>query len=82
MHARDTINIMVEQKVCTTTDFNWVSQLRYEWSPAWKPGQAVKTGDDTLVIRIVNAKVSNHLKSTNLLSVIVPEHSNTRRQSP
>ena len=57
VHARDTINIMVEQKVCTTTDFNWVSQLRYEWSPAWKPGQAVKTGDDTLVIRIVNAKV-------------------------
>ena len=49
---------MVEQRVNSVTDFNWVSQLRYEWSPAWKPGQAVKTGDDTLVIRIVNAKVS------------------------
>ena len=47
---------MVDAKVESVTDFNWVSQLRYCWEPSWKKGQAVEAGQDTLVCKIVNAK--------------------------
>ena len=56
VHARDTIVSMAANKVERTTDFDWISQLRYYWQPAWKDGQAVKKGDNTCVARIVNAK--------------------------
>eukprot|EP00975_Prorocentrum_lima_P055681 11673393-Prorocentrum_lima.AAC.1 len=32
-------------------------ELRYYWEPSWKDGQAIKTGDPTVVARIVNAQV-------------------------
>ncbi|CAM9135038.1 unnamed protein product, partial [Choristocarpus tenellus] len=56
VHARDTVVKMAELGVCHEDDFNWVSQLRYYWSSSWKDGQAVAKGDQTLVVRIVNAK--------------------------
>lgn len=56
VHARDTVTMMVENKVDSVSDFNWVAQLRYSWEPAWKSGQAVKKDEDTLVAKIVNAR--------------------------
>lgn len=56
VHARDTIASMATARVEKTTDFNWISQLRYYWEPSWKDGQAVKKGDNTVVARIVNAR--------------------------
>ncbi|CAM9362495.1 unnamed protein product [Pylaiella littoralis] len=56
VHARDTVVKMIEAGVSHEDDFDWMSQLRYYWVEAWKDGQAVKKGDNTLVARIVNAK--------------------------
>jgi dynein heavy chain len=56
VHARDTCDVMVDAKVESSHDFAWVSQLRYAWETAWKNGQAVEKGQDTLVCKIVNAK--------------------------
>ena len=56
VHARDTVVKLIEAKVAHEDDFDWMSQLRYYWVEAWKDGQAVKRGDNTLVARIVNAK--------------------------
>lgn len=56
VHARDTVVKMIEAGVSHEDDFDWMSQLRYYWVAAWKDGQAVTKGDNTLVARIVNAK--------------------------
>lgn len=56
VHARDTVVKMTEAGVAHEDDFDWISQLRYYWVPAWKDGQAVMKTNDTLVCCIVNAK--------------------------
>jgi dynein heavy chain len=56
VHARETKGKMIKVGVHDITDFEWVSQLRYYWEPAWQNGQACKKDEDTAVARIVNAK--------------------------
>lgn len=56
VHARDTVVQMTIDGVAHEDDFNWMSQLRYYWTEAWKDGQAVSKSDNTLVVRIVNAR--------------------------
>jgi dynein heavy chain len=45
VHARDTIVEMISKNVQTTSDFNWLAQLRYYWE------------DNTCKVRITNAAV-------------------------
>merc|ERR1711965_705180 len=56
IHSRDTNVTMVTGLIEKCSDFQWQSQMRYYWGPAWKDGQAVKKGEGTVVARIVNAK--------------------------
>jgi dynein heavy chain len=56
VHARDVVSTLAAAGVSSEGDFDWMSQLRYYWSPSWKDGQAVKKGEDTFVVRIVNAR--------------------------
>jgi len=45
VHARDVVQDMADKGVQSTTDFNWLAQLRYYWE------------DDDVYVRIVNARV-------------------------
>ncbi len=56
VHNRDVVAKMVELGTHEVTDFQWMSQLRYQWEDAWKDGQAIKKGEKTVVARIVNAR--------------------------
>ncbi len=56
IHARDVVTEMAAAEVHSLNDFEWVSQMRYYWEPSWKCEKAVKTNQDTLVVRIVNAQ--------------------------
>ncbi|KAJ1435246.1 dynein heavy chain, partial [Ochromonadaceae sp. CCMP2298] len=56
VHNRDVVAKMVDVGTHEVADFEWMSQLRYNWEESWKDGQAVKKGDKTLVARIVNAR--------------------------
>ena len=57
IHSRDTNVTMVTGLIEKCSDFQWQSQVRYYWGPAWKDGrQAIKKGEGTVVARIVNAR--------------------------
>merc|ERR1719399_1913499 len=56
IHSRDTNVTMVTGLIEKCSDFQWQSQMRYYWGPAWKDGQAAKKGEKTAVARIVNAR--------------------------
>lgn len=45
VHARDVVQDMVDKRVESDTDFNWLAQLRYYWE------------SDDVYVRIVNARV-------------------------
>jgi len=45
VHARDVVQDMVEKRVESETDFNWLAQLRYYWE------------SDDVYVHIVNARV-------------------------
>ena len=56
IHSRDTCVTMVTGLIEKCSDFQWQSQMRYYWGPAWKDGQAVKKGEGTVVAKIINAR--------------------------
>ncbi len=56
VHARDVVTKMAAAKVHSLSDFEWISQMRYYWAPSWKREKAVRTNQDTLIVRIVNAQ--------------------------
>ena len=56
VHNRDVVAKMVELGTNDVSDFQWMSQLRYQWEDAWQDGQAAKKGEKTIVARIVNAR--------------------------
>lgn len=56
VHNRDVVTKMIELGTHDSTDFEWVSQLRYYWEDSWKDGQGVKKNQKTVVARIVNAR--------------------------
>uniref|UniRef100_A0A7S2P1M5 Uncharacterized protein n=1 Tax=Leptocylindrus danicus TaxID=163516 RepID=A0A7S2P1M5_9STRA len=56
VHARDTCAQLVAGKIQSSDDFGWISQVRYYWQESWKDGQAIKEGDDTIVVKVINAR--------------------------
>ena len=56
VHARDTCAQLVADKIKSSDDFGWISQVRYYWDEAWKEGQAIEKGDSTVVVKVINAR--------------------------
>ncbi len=55
VHARDIIEELNIQKVSTTTDFNWVKQLKYYWEAV---EDEAGTGNEDCIIKQVSAKLT------------------------